>query len=225
MIYFYDKLDLILFVDSIEDTKYYDNYKKYITDKNLNIDFYTVEDKKKGDKKDKDKKDKKQKTEKYNAFLMSSIQKSSRTVTFNIKRLNHFLGRITERSSQRKIPNLDDINISKQLRMKSSRIRKVLANMLPVGHLLSTSNELAVPKLYSPDIDPEVMVDVRSKLHPWTKVYDIPQDVQIILFISKGSCAEVRSMLILALELNYINKEDFDEIYNLSIEIMIQLEQ
>ena len=39
------------------------------------------------------------------------------------------------------------------------------------------------------------------------------------LFIAKGSCGEVRSMLYLALELGYISKNDFEKFYNLSIEI------
>ena len=39
------------------------------------------------------------------------------------------------------------------------------------------------------------------------------------LYIAKGSAGEVRSMLYLALELDKINKEQFDKIYNLSIEI------
>lgn len=39
------------------------------------------------------------------------------------------------------------------------------------------------------------------------------------LFISKGSCAEVRSMLYVALELKYINHAEFDKLYNKSLEI------
>lgn len=39
------------------------------------------------------------------------------------------------------------------------------------------------------------------------------------LYIAKGSCGEVRSMLYLALRLNYINKKEFNNFYNLSIEI------
>ena len=39
------------------------------------------------------------------------------------------------------------------------------------------------------------------------------------LFIAKGSCGEVRSMLYLALELKYLSKEDFKKFHNLSIEI------
>jgi len=39
------------------------------------------------------------------------------------------------------------------------------------------------------------------------------------LFIAKGSAGEVRSMLYLALELRYLKKEDFDYLYDLSIEI------
>lgn len=39
------------------------------------------------------------------------------------------------------------------------------------------------------------------------------------LFIAKGSCGEVRSMLYLAVELDYINKNNFNNFYNASIEI------
>lgn len=39
------------------------------------------------------------------------------------------------------------------------------------------------------------------------------------LFIAKGSCAEVRSMLYIALELGYIQKDDFNRLYRLTEEI------
>ena len=39
------------------------------------------------------------------------------------------------------------------------------------------------------------------------------------LYISKGSCGEVRSMISLALDLNYINKEEFENIYGKCNEI------
>lgn len=39
------------------------------------------------------------------------------------------------------------------------------------------------------------------------------------LFIAKGSCGEVRSMLYLALGLKYISKDDFEKLYSLSLEI------
>lgn len=39
------------------------------------------------------------------------------------------------------------------------------------------------------------------------------------LFIAKGSSAEVRSMLYIALERKYITKVEFDITYNLSLEI------
>ncbi|MDO8609175.1 MAG: four helix bundle protein, partial [bacterium] len=39
------------------------------------------------------------------------------------------------------------------------------------------------------------------------------------LFIAKGSCGEVRSMLYIALELNYISQNNFNNLYNLTIEI------
>jgi four helix bundle protein len=39
------------------------------------------------------------------------------------------------------------------------------------------------------------------------------------LYISKGSCGEVRSMLYLALDLGYINKGSFESMYSQSLEI------
>lgn len=39
------------------------------------------------------------------------------------------------------------------------------------------------------------------------------------LYISKGSCAEVRSMLYLALDLEYLTKEQFAKTYGLTLDI------
>ena len=45
------------------------------------------------------------------------------------------------------------------------------------------------------------------------------KELKRFLFISKGSCGEIRSMLYLALEFEYINKKQFEEIYNSTLEI------
>lgn len=45
------------------------------------------------------------------------------------------------------------------------------------------------------------------------------KELKNFLFIAKGSCGEVRSMLYLALHFNYIGQEDFDKAYSLSLEV------
>lgn len=45
------------------------------------------------------------------------------------------------------------------------------------------------------------------------------KELRKFLFIAKGSSGEVRSMSYLALELGYINKDQFTNIYSLTLEI------
>ena len=45
------------------------------------------------------------------------------------------------------------------------------------------------------------------------------KEFKYFLFIAKGSCAELKSMVYLAKELNYINNEEFDDLIRLSEEI------
>ena len=45
------------------------------------------------------------------------------------------------------------------------------------------------------------------------------KEFRYFLFIAKGSCSEFRSMLYIACELKYISQNDFELMYNLSVEI------
>lgn len=45
------------------------------------------------------------------------------------------------------------------------------------------------------------------------------QELKHFFYIAKGSCAEVRSMSYLAIELKYISEKDFEKINNLSTDI------
>lgn len=45
------------------------------------------------------------------------------------------------------------------------------------------------------------------------------KELKYFLFIAKGSCGEVRSMLYISHELGYVTKQDFDRLYALSVEI------
>jgi len=45
------------------------------------------------------------------------------------------------------------------------------------------------------------------------------KELSNFLFIAKGSCAEVRSMLYVAFELGYVSRNDLNNLYNLTVEI------
>jgi four helix bundle protein len=45
------------------------------------------------------------------------------------------------------------------------------------------------------------------------------QDFKRFLYIAKGSCGEVRSMLIVAKELDYITEGEYDKLHGTSVEI------
>ncbi len=45
------------------------------------------------------------------------------------------------------------------------------------------------------------------------------------LYISKGSCGEFRSQLYRAIDREYISKDEFEELYNLAVEIIVLLQK
>jgi len=45
------------------------------------------------------------------------------------------------------------------------------------------------------------------------------KEFQQFLYIARGSCGEIRSMLYLALDLKYISQNEFNDLYSKSIEI------
>jgi hypothetical protein len=51
------------------------------------------------------------------------------------------------------------------------------------------------------------------------KSFNNLKDFEKFLFIAKGSCGEVRSLLSLAFELNYIDREEHERLYSNAIEI------
>ena len=55
--------------------------------------------------------------------------------------------------------------------------------------------------------------------------YERDSNKELIMFLgyAKGSAGEVRSMLYITLDLNYISKQDFDENYKIALSIITQI--
>lgn len=124
MLYFYDKLDMIVFADMVPE-----KYKDYISKAKLKIpDIHAGKKKYEILKED----------HKYNAFLMTSIVKSATESSsdFQIDRLNAFI-------DESRSPEKNDHS--------GKQIVRVFANMLPVGHFLTKGVGVSIPRLYDPE--------------------------------------------------------------------------
>lgn len=125
MLYFYDRLEMVLFAEGTRETALWSHYKDYISS---------------------------EKAPKYNAFLMSSMDKSSGH--FQVERLNEYIGKNPSPSKKIKHVRLEDMELHLELKGH----KKVLASILPVGHFLSTDIEAhgfirSTPRIYLPDKD------------------------------------------------------------------------
>ena len=45
------------------------------------------------------------------------------------------------------------------------------------------------------------------------------------LYVSKGSCGEFRSQMYRAFDRNYLEQEEFDELFNMSMEVIVLLQK
>jgi hypothetical protein len=124
MLYFYDRMEMILFAVHLEDGNVTNDhlrnmYKQYTVTPDPKIGPYVDSSS----------------SYKYNAFLQTSINKSSLREDLDFSRLDKFISGPASRARAGK----RDI------------IRKVPSNMLPVGHFLNTeSTSVTVPWLYNP---------------------------------------------------------------------------
>jgi African swine fever virus helicase len=155
MIYFYDKLDMILFADHLEGTQMFNSYKTYVTKSQLKVPDINYATGKKKIKYEIVKED-----NQYNAFLMSSLSKSTgSSAQFNIERINAFIDKSrssvgfskSEKDSKASIGD----DIKKARSGKKYKTTKVFSNMLPVGHFLAQEGIIGtvIPRVYKPEED------------------------------------------------------------------------
>lgn len=154
MLYFYDKLDMILFADHVEDTQLISYYKPYITSAKLKIPDVHYSAEGKNVRYEILKED-----HKYNAFLMSSMTKSTgSSIPFNIERINAFIDQTRSSAGFTKIDKNSKSSIEediKKAREGKREIIKVFSNMLPVGHFLAREGIIGavIPRIYKPEED------------------------------------------------------------------------
>ncbi len=178
LLYFYDRLDLIIYAYNIEDTDEITQYKPYITNSSLEYGFHDYDTKVGKEFLEPD--------HKYNAFLMDSILKSAGiTKPFNISRMNNFLGKLKSSDSfkknsrkQVKLSDVSDVNI-----VKSKNIHKVFSNLLPVGHFLTNTERVGpsnvmIPVLYNIELEkwlpaPKIILYLSGKSHSNERENDI----------------------------------------------------
>jgi hypothetical protein len=189
MLYFYDRLELIIFANHLEGTDLIKNYSKFITESKIEMGFHKTTAKTKKTRPHKHKVLKED--HKYNAFLMSSLSKSSEIREFNLDRINNFIGktRSSKGSSKSTHSLVEDMSMTKILKStKRESIHKVFSNMLPVGHFLtefieSASSNISIPKLYSPEDD----ADVSGKyINPWNAANEFVQHYEPVNIVENN---------------------------------------
>ena len=152
MLYFYTRLDVVLFANNLTDVGM-KNYEQYITKEKIKIKRPT---------KEKTKVEILEEDHKYNSFLMTSMLNATGSQEpFNIHRLNDLLEKSRTASGVKADTELSarseilDLTITKELKkttIKRTPI-KVFASMLPVGHFLTPGIGISIPKLYNPEED------------------------------------------------------------------------
>lgn len=154
MLYFYSRLDIVLFANNLTDVGM-KNYEQYVTKEKIKIK------RPKGDGK-KAKVEILEEDHKYNSFLMTSMLNATGSQEpFNIHRLNDLLEKSrtatgvkadTELSARSEILDLTITKELKKTTMKRTPV-KVFASMLPVGHFLTPGSGVSIPKIYNPEED------------------------------------------------------------------------
>lgn len=135
VLYFYDKFDLIVYCSDVVDTSLAKTYDAYILSSKARATQKKID------------------LTAYNAFLMSSINKSAGlSKAFNMNRLDDYLGRVKTPESLSTRPYvMKNIVDDTSWIPKPKKISKVPHHMLPIGHLISFVGDAVSPVLYNPN--------------------------------------------------------------------------
>jgi hypothetical protein len=158
MLYLYDRLELLMFAESLRDTPLWKQYEGSVVaqGKQLNIPGLSSKDQAlfaEGFK--------------YNPWLMSSLLRNGRQ--FHLDRLQDFLGqRPMDKTPRNREDRLTKF-YAEVKRNQTRTVRRVYAHMLPVGHLLQVHDGRARPRLLSP-------TTLEFTDHPeLSQIYETPQ--------------------------------------------------
>lgn len=169
VLYFYDKLDLILFARDVQGSSIEAMYAPYVTKgtirRKTKLEESMVKD------------------EKHNAFLMSSILKTAGlSKPFQINVLNAFLGKSkTPQALKYKPKNVSIANVIMDFKKwyvpptDKKNITQVYADMLPIGHFINSEQTI------SSDYSIPTILNLQSEQLPWIKSteFTIPKSTLI----------------------------------------------
>lgn len=132
LLYFYYRLNLIIFASDIRSTEYYKYYERFVTD-NIDSTIYSTFDKD---------------LYEMNPLLMSSY--TGIMGSFNVSRFNEILGDRSQ-SFISQTSGLHFVDIRYQIE-HPTEINRVPCNILPVGHFLTQTNGIVnMPTVYIED--------------------------------------------------------------------------
>jgi hypothetical protein len=171
MLYFYDRLEMLLFALHLPDNRI---YSAYTAKPNPKIGPYSLP----GSPGSPGSPGAPDMDYRYNAFLMTSMAKSGPPEKLDFKRLNDFISDAKDMTPATRAPRIapESMDLTEPAKRSGrGKIRRVPSNMLPVGHFLNLDGTNSiVPWLYNPDEDDW------ARSPEFVRAHQLPTDTPVV---------------------------------------------